>query len=57
MSRDPGQTMADACYATAPAARPYSLSPWPSAGRSARRLIAASQLRRIAPLAGRISHQ
>src|SRR4029450_8376793 len=35
-----------------PAATPSPLSPWPSAGRSARRLIAASRLRRIAPLAG-----
>jgi hypothetical protein len=43
--------------ATAPAAVTYSRLPSPSRCRSARRLIAASQLRRIAPLAGRISHQ
>ena len=40
-----------------PAASPYSRLASPSACCSARRLIAASQLRRIAPLAGRISRQ
>jgi hypothetical protein len=40
-----------------PAASPYSRLASPSACCSARRLIAASQMRRIAPLAGRISRQ
>jgi transposase len=54
-ARDPGRQWLQPVGATPAAASPYWGSP--SAGRSARRLIAASQLRRMAPLAGRISHQ
>jgi hypothetical protein len=56
ISQDPAATMAAAPCAAPPPAT-YSWLASPSAGRSARRLIAASQRRRIAPLAGRISHQ
>ena len=56
VSQDPGATMAAARCAAPPAAT-YSWLASQFSCRSARRLIAASQLLRIAPLAGRISYQ
>jgi hypothetical protein len=57
VSQDPGKTMAAACWRDGDRCQSYSWLASPSGCRSARRLIAASQLRRIAPLAGPISHQ
>jgi hypothetical protein len=56
-SQDRGQTMAVALAAQRPQRAGTTRLASPSASRSARRLITVSQLRRIAPLAGRIRRQ